>query len=278
MKRKLAIVTLIILMVGILSGCCSHVWYAATCTAPKTCQECGETEGEALGHTWVEATCLTAKTCSTCKETEGEALGHQWEEATTEAPKTCTVCGQTDGEKINTDPRFTTAATKDFQGKWTCEAVFTGEMLGTTGYLDEVPATLHYHFKNNGDMSATVEIHDQFAFLDGVKKMMLDIAYATMEAQGYSKAQTDAAYKELYGMTTEEYVNQTVGSMDLEEFFAAFSYDGVYYVTENKIWIALSWLNEFESSEYTLEGDQLVMDEDTLEEGGEPLKWTRVTE
>jgi len=36
---------------------CEHEWSDATCTAPKTCSKCGETEGEALGHTYVDGTC-----------------------------------------------------------------------------------------------------------------------------------------------------------------------------------------------------------------------------
>lgn len=275
MKKVFMLLTLSLLMLGLLTGCCSHVWYAATCTAPKTCQECGETEGEALGHTWEDATCTTPKTCSTCKETEGEALGHTWQEATTEAPKTCSTCQQTEGEKINTDPRFTTAATKDLQGKWTCQTVLTGEMLGTTGYLEELPVTLVYEFKNNGDMLQQVVIDDQLMFLDAMKKLTLDVTYEAMAAEGISKEQTDAAFKETEGMTTEEYVSKQVESMDLEEFFSSFAEDGVYYVTENNIWVAPSWLNEFESSPYTLEGDSLVIENDTLEEGGEPLQWKR---
>lgn len=45
-----------------------HTWADATCTAPKTCTECGETEGEALGHSWEDATCAAPKTCSVCKD------------------------------------------------------------------------------------------------------------------------------------------------------------------------------------------------------------------
>lgn len=278
MKKKIAIIALALMMLSVLTGCCSHVWYAASCTAPKTCQECGKTEGEALGHTWEAASCTMPKTCTTCKEIEGEALGHDWEEATTEAPKTCKVCAETEGEKIDTDPRFTTAATKDFQGKWSCDVVLTGDMLGTTGYLDEVKCTLIYEFKNNGDMTQTIQIEDQIAFMDAIKKMSLDVAYSALEEQGYSKTQAEEAYLELYDMTIEEYVSKAVNEMDLEEFFGAFTNEGVYYVTENKIWTAQSWLNEFESSDYTLEGDQLVIDEDTLEEGGEPFQWKRVVE
>lgn len=56
----------------------SHIWKDATCLEPKTCSECGATEGEALGHDWKAATCTEAKTCSRCGATEGEALGHEW--------------------------------------------------------------------------------------------------------------------------------------------------------------------------------------------------------
>ena len=61
------------------------------------------TLGEEHVHEWVEATCTAPKTCKTCGETEGEALGHDWKEATTEAPKTCTRCGATEGEKLPTE-------------------------------------------------------------------------------------------------------------------------------------------------------------------------------
>ena len=38
---------------------CDHSWTDATCTAPKTCTLCGETEGSALGHSYVSGTCTT---------------------------------------------------------------------------------------------------------------------------------------------------------------------------------------------------------------------------
>ncbi len=78
-----------------------HTWTEATCDTPRTCSECGETEGEALGHDWMEATCESPKTCSRCGKTEGEALEHQWIEASFEAPQTCSLCGATMGEKYD---------------------------------------------------------------------------------------------------------------------------------------------------------------------------------
>ena len=79
---------------------CAHVWVDATCTAPKTCSACSETEGEALGHKWNDATCTTAKTCSVCSATEGNALGHKWNDATCTTAKTCSVCSATEGNAI----------------------------------------------------------------------------------------------------------------------------------------------------------------------------------
>lgn len=84
-----------------LTGCCmSHEWKEATCAEPKTCAECGKTEGEALGHTWVDATCAEPKHCNLCGETEGEALAHTWVEATCAEPKRCSVCGATEGNTL----------------------------------------------------------------------------------------------------------------------------------------------------------------------------------
>lgn len=63
MKRKFCwiLVALIALMM-ILTGCqCKHEWKEATCTEPKICTKCGETEGEPLGHEWKEATCTEPK-------------------------------------------------------------------------------------------------------------------------------------------------------------------------------------------------------------------------
>lgn len=276
MKKLLTVMICIVLMLSLLTGCCRHVWYAATCVAPQTCQECGKTEGEALGHTWVEATCTTPKTCSVCNQTEGEAPGHTWQEATTEAPQTCSVCQLTEGEKINTDPRFTTDATKEIQGKWTCDTVLNyAEMLGVEGYLEEVEVTLIYEFKNNGDLVQTIEVHDQLAFIDGMKKFTADVLYASMAQQGISKAQTDAAIQQEFGMTTEEYINKEVESMDYEELFEGMVGEGVYYVTDGKVWMGNSWLNEFESSEYTLENGILIIEEDVPKEGAEPYQWKK---
>lgn len=68
MKKRCLLFLGALLVFCMLAGCeCKHEWAEATCTEPKTCAKCGETEGEALGHTWIDATCTEPKTCSVCR-------------------------------------------------------------------------------------------------------------------------------------------------------------------------------------------------------------------
>ena len=63
-----------------LTGCCiSHEWKEATCTEPKICCKCGETEGEPLAHTLTEADYQQAATCEVCGVTVGEPLQAEFE-------------------------------------------------------------------------------------------------------------------------------------------------------------------------------------------------------
>ncbi len=84
-----------------------HKWEEATCTSPKTCTECGATEGEALGHTeqivpGKEATCTErgyteGKICTVCNEVTVAQQpivekGHTATDAGCETASTCSVC------------------------------------------------------------------------------------------------------------------------------------------------------------------------------------------
>ena len=73
MKIRHILISLIILAT-LLTGCSQHehTWNQATCTAPKTCSECGATEGEALGHTWEAIDGVM--TCSVCGEVDETAI------------------------------------------------------------------------------------------------------------------------------------------------------------------------------------------------------------
>ena len=97
-KKSIRFAIVMCLMLALTSCGHEHEWIEATCTEPRTCAKCKETEGEPLGHEWIEATCTEPRTCAKCKETEGEPLGHDWIEATCTEPKKCKVCGTTEGQ------------------------------------------------------------------------------------------------------------------------------------------------------------------------------------
>lgn len=102
-KRFLTVLVLALCLL-LLAGCgCQHEWQDATCSAPRTCAKCAQTEGAPLEHQWRNATCAQAKTCTLCGAQEGQPLPHVWVDASYEAPKTCASCGATEGEPLTPD-------------------------------------------------------------------------------------------------------------------------------------------------------------------------------
>ena len=95
MKRWMAIILVLVMTALLLAGCGhAHTWVEATCTEPKTCAECKETEGEPLGHDWKAATCTEPEICARCGAKQGEPLGHTPTEADYWTPSVCAVCGK----------------------------------------------------------------------------------------------------------------------------------------------------------------------------------------
>ena len=88
----------------------SHKWTAFSCTDPRTCTVCGESDGVPMGHFWQEATCEEPKKCTECNETQGTALGHKYDNGVvTKAPTesaegektfTCSECSGTKVESV----------------------------------------------------------------------------------------------------------------------------------------------------------------------------------
>lgn len=104
MKKKIIYMLLAMSVSTMLTACGhEHTWVDASCTQPKTCSECGETEGDVIEHVWVDATCAEQKHCSMCGETEGESLPHTLTEANYQEPATCEICGETEGDKLQAD-------------------------------------------------------------------------------------------------------------------------------------------------------------------------------
>lgn len=301
MKKNVLICLLSMALVLLLAGCgCDHEWYAATCKAPKTCSLCGQTEGEALPHTWLDASCTTAKictvcdtvdgealghswqdptctdpkTCTRCNLTEGEAAGHQWEEATTEAPQTCSVCKKTTGVKLNVDPRFTTASTKALQGTWSSDITLTDEMMGLENF-GGLECRMVLEFGKTGVMTVRLEIEDENAFQDQFRTYTMNMLYEGFAAEGLSKEEADQMMLDASGMTVSDYVDVILQQVDFSEWFAAFHTQDMYYVQDGQLFTALNWDAVFEGKTFTLTDGKLVIEGITLEEGGEPLIWTK---
>lgn len=75
-KTKVMLVFTTLMMAITLSACGhEHEWERATCTEPRECISCGETDGEPKGHDWIDATETSPRTCDRCGKTEGEVLG-----------------------------------------------------------------------------------------------------------------------------------------------------------------------------------------------------------
>ena len=56
-----------------------HEWTDATCTEPKTCVTCGETEGEALGHDYVDGVCTRCGDVKIVYVAQLESTGEKFE-------------------------------------------------------------------------------------------------------------------------------------------------------------------------------------------------------
>lgn len=186
MKTKILPLLLALGMCLSLAACGhTHVWQAADCSTPKTCSECGGTEGEALGHAWQDATCAAPKTCSVCGETEGEALGHTWQDATCAAPKTCSVCDETEGEALPhtlSEANYQSGPVCSVCGETAGEpltASFEAERLNTSQFQPaELGVTYDYHAVSFDDHSVQQTNHATF---ENYRVVSSDDTYAAKE-------------------------------------------------------------------------------------------------
>ena len=139
MKRPTAILlllcTLILVLLPTLSACentaCKHA-YDSSCDA--FCNDCNMKR--TIFHTFEDATCTSPKTCTVCGETEGDALGHTLNhdnDGTTAL--VCTVCGITvaDSQAHN----FESDWQKDTYGHW--HACSNENCLATDTKTEHIP-------------------------------------------------------------------------------------------------------------------------------------------
>lgn len=213
MMRKLSILILILVLALVFTGCCKHeVWTDANCTTPKTCVECGETEGAALGHIW--------------------------QPRTTEVPETCSRCSETRGERIVTDPRFTTATTIDFYGTWKGASSISGELV-SKGLTAVMPVEVTIILNNDSTMKMEIIGHDTDSFVKSAEAFFHEQLKA--EAAGLTQF-TFAEYMAIvYECTPDQYVQQQLNKLDLSALTQGYTIDGVYYIDGDQLYLGLGW-------------------------------------
>ena len=301
MKKRQTLIVLALVCALALSACgCKHeTWKDANCEDPKTCAECGEIEGEALGHAWADADCENPRTCTNCNLTEGEtlshvwadadcenprtctncdltegeALGHIWMDATTETPKTCEICDETEGERILTDPRFTTESTMALHGEWESTIVTDGHKIGAFdvhGYEGTVTCKLILLLNQDGTSVMYVRKDD----VSDLREYLLDALYKEYGLYGLDQEAADAVVLQATGWPLEVYLDIQLSVLDYMAIMVPYNHSGVYYVEQGVLYNARTWDDEMMAETFFLDGDTLTL---INKEKGYTLVFTRST-
>ena len=309
MKKRFFVFWLTLVCTALLSGCsCDHQWQPATCMEPKTCAECGKTEGEAAvhkfkpadcvnprtceycglaegkttDHIWLDADCTAPKTCTVCGTTEGEPAPHTWQPATTDAPKTCSVCGETEGEAIKTDPRFKSAAAAPLLGKWGCEVTANGEMMGLEGFEGEVTYVQTIEFGPDGKFTYGMMIRDEETFKEALVQYTLKQTYAKFAQDGMEPEDANGIIWDTYGVTMDAYVSHLVSEMNFNELLTAISsalnMGGVYYVEAPFIYNALTWEDDMDITMFGFDEYGALYISDYFVQMGADARFEKITE
>lgn len=161
MKKRHLICLLLSVFLLLFSGCaCKHQWREATCSAPATCELCGETQGEPLAHQWEAATCEKPETCKLCGATKGTTGPHTVGEWETDEPdyisgsvwkrRKCTVCGMSVEMELQAVPIHE-------NGHFTPSPEELSERLGKMlGLLNHCSYTTRFAITDNGTMGCTI--------------------------------------------------------------------------------------------------------------------------
>lgn len=184
-------------------------------------------------------------------------------------------------------------------GKWDCEMDISDAMSqymeASMGSSDLAPDTklrmnIIFDFKDDSKLEMTVKVNeDDFKkYIEALCDKMLDYLYDMLEAQGVSKSNVDTLIQAQYGMSVEEYVDQTMEeAMDTAidqitrtttMYYKLDEQAGMVYTAETEEGLE----EKKEAFEYKLEGRKLTITkvledgeaaENPLEEYGLALPW-----
>ena len=103
MKKVFCLFLICVTCICLFSGCShNHIWEDATCEHPRTCNMCGETQGDALAHHWI-GECGQKEYCADCGKISNVAIEHDYTIADCTQNKHCKKCGRIDAPALGHD-------------------------------------------------------------------------------------------------------------------------------------------------------------------------------
>lgn len=154
---------------------CNHSYNAATCTAPKTCKNCGQTTGSAMGHNYSNGKCIRCGEEKNSTKPTTPSCNHSYSAATCTKPQTCKNCGQTSGSALGhsyssgkckrcgaADPNATSKPIEDNKNS-------PIEIGGTLEFDAEVKANhvVYYSLYRVNDTNLTIKSKDAYVIYNG---------------------------------------------------------------------------------------------------------------
>lgn len=235
MKKLLCIILSMALLLSLTAcGGCDHDWKKAACETPKTCRECGETEGKAAGHKWQDATCQAPKTCEACGKTDGTPLSHQWVDATYDAPKTCSLCGATEGESL------TQELADDLVGTWIIYVYLHQAAPELEDFETDAGLPITFTFRTDGTYTQAPYAEEIDQAISQLKADICDYlvkrAYEAAADEGYSQSEADKVFEDQCGMTIRAYAEAEVAQMGLDSI-TAYNNGGTYTLSGNHLYM-----------------------------------------
>ena len=171
-----------------------HSYTTATCTAPKTCKECGATSGKKLGHTYSND---CDKTCNRCKASRTVA-GHTYKKVVTKATlakngsvkNVCSSCGYTASKTTTLYKASKISLSKTvytYDGKAQKPAVVVKDSQGKPIASGNYTVTYASGRKNVGTYKVTVKMKGNYS---GTKTLTFKInpAKTTIKATAAKKS------------------------------------------------------------------------------------------
>ena len=129
-------------------------------------------------------------------------------------------------------------------------------------------------FSDNGTFTLEATV-DEPKLRDFMYQYALEMVYASFEEEGMTRAEADAMFKGMMGMTIPQYVEEQMKGVELSDLLMGLpeTLTRVYYVEDGQLYTAENWNTPPELTPLTIEGNQF-----TISDGEISLVFTKVTQ